>query len=394
MNLPRFATQQPVLINMTVLLVLIAGMLTFATMTKEEWPDIGSTHATVTVLYPGASPVEVEKLVTVPIEEQIEAVQEIDTVTSTSSEGMARLFIEFDAGIRDYDLRLQELQREVGATPDLPEDAEDPIVTSFRFGNSRVIHVGIRGSAPEHQLQAAVRDLEDALKRVPGVERVDVDGKRDREIWVEVDPHLLSSYGLALQDIIGALQRANQNVAGGTVESGAREFLVRTVGEAARLDELSQLIVKRGPEGRHVYLSDVAVLGDTFADETSLTRINGTRSVNFTVHKVVGGDTLRIVEVIDRVLTAERAQLPPGLEIITFNNTAEDISARLTGLYQNGALGLILVLGCLYAFVGLRPALMTALGIPFAVFLAFITMQLLGITINTITLFSIIITIG
>ena len=230
MNLPKFSISQPVLVNMLLVLVLISGAAAFSILTKEEWPDIGATHAQIRVSYPGASPHEVEKLVVVPIEEQTETVQEIKSVTSVSSEGRARLFVEFNASVSDFDLRLQELQRAVGATPDLPEDADDPVVTSFRFGNSRLIDLALHGTAPEHVLQATARDLEDALKRVDGVERVELSGKREREIWVEVDPHAMHSYELSLPDVIGALRRANQNVSGGTVESGAQEYLVRTVG--------------------------------------------------------------------------------------------------------------------------------------------------------------------
>lgn len=394
MNLPKFSISQPVLVNMALILVLVAGFGAFSTMIKEEWPDIGSTHALVTVSYPGASPREVEKLVIVPIEEQIEAVQEIDTVTSVSSEGRGRVFVEFDANVSDYDLRLQELQREVGATPDLPEDADDPVVTSFRFGNSRVMNLALVGTAPEHVVQERVKALEDELKRVKGVERVETTGKREREIWVEIDPHRLHSYGLSLQDVITTLRRSNENVPGGTVESGPQEFVVRTVGEAATIPELNQLVVKRDAGGQRVYLGDVATLRDTFEDPITLGRINGRPSVGLEIHKVVGGDTLQIVDRVQSLLDDFRRTLPPGLDVVIYGNTADDINARLDGLYQNGTFGLFLVLVSLYIFVGVRPAIMTALGIPFTLALAFTTLHVLGFTINTITLFSLIIVLG
>ncbi len=394
MNLPKFSISQPVLVNMGVVLVLVAGVGTFTTMIKEEWPDIGATHAQITVAYPGASPREVEKLVIVPIEDRIDTVQEIKTITSVSSEGRGRLFVEFNPNVSDYDLRLQELQREVGATPDLPDEVGAPVVKSFRFGNSRVIDLALNGQVPEAVLQRAARDLEDDLKRIPGVERVEVVGKREREIWVEISPHAMHSYNLALQDVIVALQRANQNVSGGTVESGAQEYLVRTVGEVGTITGLNSLVVKRGPYGEHVYLSDVATLRDTFEKPLTLGRINGQPSVRFELHKVVGGDALDIVATARRVATAHRADLPPGLEIVEFHNSAEELEKRLSSLYSNGLLGLVLVLGCLYAFVGTRPAIMTAAGIPFSLLFAFVILNLVGITINSLVLFSLIIVLG
>ena len=160
------------------------------------------------------------------------------------------------------------------------------------------------------------------------------------------------------------------------------------------VSELNHLVIKRGPEGQHVFLSDVATLQDTFADPVTLGRINGEHSVRFDVHKIVGGDTLKLVAAIQRVVEEHRAHLPAGLEISAFRNTATDVEQRLSGLYNNGLLGLGLVLICLYAVVGTRPALMTAAGIPFTLLLSFVLLQLAGITINSIVLFSLIIVLG
>ncbi len=394
MHISEFSVRQPVLVNLLVILLLVAALVSYSYMTKEKFPDISLDEVWVHTSYPGVSPEEIERLITIPIEDEVAGIDGIEDITSVSSEGYSQIEIDFEAGIEDFPRKIQEVQNRVNRVEDLPEDAETPEVEEEEWTTIAVV-ASLSGEIPEDTLKRLSDDLEDDLLDIPGVDAITAIGRRDREIWVEVDPGRLESYQLSLADVILTLRNKNLDIPGGTLGSGRQEFLVRTMGEAETLEQIERVIVRSTTEGGHVYVRDVAKVRDTFEEATTEGRLNGKKTISLMVMKSKTGDTVRIVSAVKALKKDyENGRLPDGVTLTLTNDASVDISSNLNALYGNGAVGLVLVLTVLCLFVGLRPAVLTAVGLPVAYSIAILLMQYFGITINMLSLFGLILVLG
>jgi multidrug efflux pump subunit AcrB len=393
-HISEFSVKQPVLVNLLVILLLVAAFFSYSYMTKEKFPDVSLDEVWVYTTYPGVSPEEIERLITIPIEDEVAGIDGVEDITSVSFEGFSQIQIQFEVGIEDFPRKIQEVQNRVNRVEDLPEDAETPEVEEEEWTTIAVI-ASLSGDIPENELKRLSDDLEDDLLDIPGVEAVNAIGRREREIWVEVDPGRLESYELALADVILSLRNKNLDVPGGTLGSGRREFLVRTMGEAETLGQIERAIVRSTAESGHVYLRDLATVRDTFEKATTEGRLNGKKTISLMVMKSKTGDTVSIVEAVKNLKRDyESGRLPEGVTITLTNDASIDIASNLNALYGNGAVGLLLVLMVLCVFVGLRPAVLTAIGLPVAYSIAILLLQYVGITINMLSLFGLILVLG
>jgi multidrug efflux pump subunit AcrB len=293
-HISEFSVKQPVLVNLLVILLLVAAFVTYSYMTKEKFPDVTLDEVWVYTSYPGVSPEEVERLITIPIEDEVAGIDGIEDITSISSEGYSQIEIDFEAGIEDFPRKVQEVQNRVNRVEDLPEDAETPEVEEEDWTRIAVV-ASLSGEIPEDALKRLSDDLEDDLLNIPGVDAVTAIGRRDREIWVEVDPGRLESYELSLADVILSLRNKNLDIPGGTLGSGREEFLVRTMGEVETPEQIAHAIIRSTTEGGHVYVRDVAEVRDTFEEATTQGRLNGKKTISLMVMKSKTGDTVRIV---------------------------------------------------------------------------------------------------
>jgi multidrug efflux pump subunit AcrB len=329
-------------------------------MTKEKYPDVALDEVWVFTSYPGVSPEEIERLITIPIEDEVVSIDGIDRVRSVSSEGYSQIEIDFEAGIEDFPRKVQEVQNKVNRVDDLPEDAETPEVEEEQWATTAVV-VSLSGDVPEDTLKRLSEDFEDDLLDIPGIDTVTASGRRDREIWVEVDPGRLEGYELALADVILSLRNKNLDIPGGTLGSGREELLVRTMGEAETLEQIERVIIRSTAEAGHVYTRDVAKVSDTFEEATTEGRLDGHKAISLRITKSKTGDTIRVVRAVKELKKAyENGKLPDGVTLTLTNDASVDIWSNLNALYQNGAVGLVLVLTILCLFVGLRPAVLTA----------------------------------
>jgi multidrug efflux pump subunit AcrB len=393
-HISEFSVKQPVLVNLLVILLLVAAFVTYSYMTKEKFPDVTLDEVWVYTSYPGVSPEEVERLITIPIEDEVAGIDGIEDITSISSEGYSQIEIDFEAGIEDFPRKVQEVQNRVNRVEDLPEDAETPEVEEEDWTRIAVV-ASLSGEIPEDALKRLSDDLEDDLLNIPGVDAVTAIGRRDREIWVEVDPGRLESYELSLADVILSLRNKNLDIPGGTLGSGREEFLVRTMGEVETPEQIAHAIIRSTTEGGHVYVRDVAEVRDTFEEATTQGRLNGKKTISLMVMKSKTGDTVRIVTAIKALKKDyEDRRLPDGVTLTLTNDASVDISSNLNALYGNGAVGLVLVLIVLCLFVGPRPAVLAAIGLPVAYSVAILLMQYFGITINMLSLFGLILVLG
>jgi multidrug efflux pump subunit AcrB len=391
----RLSVDNPVFVNLVVVVILALGIgLVVTTMNREIFPEFSLDMISVTTVFQGASPEEMEKLITIKLEDEIDNVDGIDSIESESSEGMSVITLKLQSGVDDVNRVINDIQTAIdNIRNELPEEAEDPVVTELK-NRFPVIVLSIYGEVSLFTLKNIADEVEEEIKRLPGVSRVRVVGIGDREVWVEVDPSALERYGLSIGDIERALEAKNLNLPGGTLKTARGEYLVRTVGEVTRAEDLERVVVRATPEGNLLTLGQVASVRDTFEEPTTLGRFNGRRAINLQVSKEKSGDTISIANAVRQFARDYEERLPPGVRLGVFNDFSVYIRNRLNTLKQSGFIGLIFVLFVLRLFLSTRVAILTALGIPVAFCGALVMMYFYGISVNMLSAFSLIIVLG
>jgi len=398
MSIPKLSVNNPVLANLLMIIIILFGVYAWVVLPRDLTPEVSLYTATVTTIYPGASPEEVEKLVTAPIEETIEeGVSKIDLILSSSSEGRSSIIVQFEElSDREFDKQFQNLRNAVERVNDLPDEIlEEPQVLEIDVSTSfPMLTVAVGGDISEEQMNAIAENLKDDILQIKNIASIRLAGVREKEIWVEVEPNRLRAYNLPIGEVINALKAHNLNLPAGILESGTSEYLVRTMGEFRDLKEIEDTIIHVREAGAPLRVRDVAAVSDTYEKPRTLSHINGGPSISLTIQKKKEGNTIKLVKQIRELLEERKANMPEGTEISVVNDYSVILQERL-GILQNNALfGLILVVVLLYLFIGWRNALFAALGIPVAFMATFVFLHLSGYTLNGVALFGLILVVG
>jgi multidrug efflux pump subunit AcrB len=397
MSIFKISVDNPVLVNMLMIAVIVLGTYSFLTLPREAMPNIEFNWAFILTIYPGASPEEIEQLITIPLEEEIQDVEKIDLISSKSSEGASFLWVKFEQMPDDeFDKIFQDLRTEVDKVRDLPDDAEDPNVMRFNTGLMMpIINVVLSGERPEDQMKEWAKRLREDILDIEDVAKVNTSGVREREIWIEVDPDRLYGYGLQLQQVLDALRGSNLNLPGGDIKMGRSEYLIRTVGEFDEVDQLRNVIVHTFRPGGQVKVRDLAQVRDTYEDARTLSRLDGRPSITLSVMKKQQGNSIRLTDKIKEIAeTWEARRLPEDVKITLTWDSSIYIRDILKKLETNALLGMILVLGALYLFLGGRNAVFAALGIPVTFMATFFFMKATGRSLNGNSLFGLVLVLG
>ena len=381
------------------MIVIIAfGLYAWINLPRELTPEIALQSANVTTLYPGASPEEVEKLVTAPIEDAIEeSVNKINLLLSTSSEGRSVISIDFEEmSDRDFDKELENLRTAVEGVNELPEEIlDDPRVEELDISSGfPMLTIVVGGDISERQMRDIAENLKDEILDIKNIASVRIAGLREREIWVEMDPDRLKAYQIPIASVIAALSASNLNLPAGTMELGNTEFMVRTMGEFADPDMIGETIIAVQPTGTPLRLRDVATVSDTYEDARTLSRISGKPSISLSVQKKTEGNTIALVAQLRELVKKRRIDLPDGAELTAVNDYSVILKERLGILETNALFGLGLVVLMLLVFIGWRNALFAALGIPVAFMATFWFMSIAGYSLSGVSLFGLILVVG
>ncbi len=393
MSIPSFAVRQPVLVNLVAISMVIVGGLVLGAMHRESLPTMPTGWGSVTTVYVGASPEEIEQLVTIPVENAVGDVDKIDEIWSSSKEGISYVSFKFDSDVEDMTSAIMEVSNEVNRIDDLPIDAERPVVREFKV-DFPTIAVAVRGEIPEVVLRQVGKDLADRIERIDGVSGTWRNGIRDREFRVDVDPDRLAAYQLPLTAVSDALRLRAANVPAGTTKGEGDARLVRGMTRVGNVHELRDVVIRPDAGGGSVRVGDVAEVRDTFASGKFSGRVNAEPAIVLTVRKEEQADSVRISEDVRALVDRLRPTLPPGVTIDLFGDAAAEVEHSLGTLYTNAAAGLLLVLLTLWVAVGARNATMAAIGLPVALAGAIIAMYAMGITINMMSLLALILCLG
>ncbi len=395
MNLAEISIRRPVFAAMLILGLVVLGLISLGRLELKLDPKIDFPYAMVVTELRGASPETVEREVTQVLEEQVNSIEGIRNLSSTSSEGLSRLHLEFGLDY-DIDVKIQEVRDKVAlARPLLPIDVEDPVVQKFDLTAVGFLTVVLGGPLGQRELSDfAENEVKERLERVSGVGGVNVVGSRKREIRIWLDPLRLTGYGLSIDDVADTLRRENAELASGRIEGAEREWSVTTQGKAKNVGEFGEIIVaERG--GRAVKLRDVAVVEDGMAEAKSIARLNGNPGVALEVQQQSGSDLVAAAREIRVQLDKIRAQAPPGVEITIARDYAKIIEDQISSVLVDMVLAALLVVAVVLLFLrNYRSTLIAGVAIPTSVISSFTLLYALDLSLNSMTLMALSLAVG
>jgi len=395
MSLPRFSVNNSLFVNLISVMILIIGLIVLFGLNREVFPNVAFDVVTITTTYPGATPLDIEKLITVPIEKELKEVDGIDEINSTSATSTSMLFVKLDPDEKDKQKVIRDIQSAVDRVKDLPKDIlEDPIVTEITSTQYPIIEVSLSGKMTEQKLREYADTLEDDLEDIEGVARIKKSGYRDREVQVLVDHEKMEEYYVSIDEIEQALAKRNVSIPAGKIDTATTEYSVRTTGEFETAEEVADVIIRANDSGNWLKVKDVARVEDTFKDEDVINKTLGTRSINLVVMKKESGDAISIVAEVRRICDVFLETASDELSISYVNDYAFFANRRLRVLRNNAWVGMMLVIGSMLIFLQRRVAFFTVLGIPISFFITFIVMDAMGITVNLISMFGLVIVLG
>ncbi len=385
MSIPRLAIERPITMFMLSAVVMLIGGLSLARLPVDLMPDVSFPSITVRVGYPGVGPLEMEELVTRPIEQALSAVAGLERLESTSSEGSARVTLNLawgtDLNEAADDIR-NRLDRVRGR---LPEEAEAPVMFKFDASAAPIMGVGVEGDYDRVRLrEIAEHDLSQRIERVPGVAAVTVDGGLRRQIHVELSKEKIRALDLPVDRVVNLLRTENQNIPLGEIDEGDRTFLVRSQGQFENLNEIRDLVVMTR-QGVPVYMRDIAEVKDSTEDFRSFTRINGKPGVRLRITKQSGTNTVGIADAV-RVEVAKINREVPSITMTVLDDSSVFIKRSIHAVQEHALVGGFLVMAIIFIFLrNLRATFIVFTSIPISVVGTFALLYFNGYTLNTMT---------
>lgn len=380
--------------------LILAGLFSMIAIPKENTPSIVIPNGIVTVALPGASAEDMETLVTSKLEDQVSGLNNLDTVTSVSSDGISTLNVQFDANA-DVDQSLQELRDAVArAVPDLPSDATTPQVSKIDFSNQPVLVVSIAGDLPPTEFSALATEISDDIKHISGVSEVNVSGVPERQVTVIVSKEKLQQYELRLTDIISSIAAANASAPAGNISMNEVNYNVSFKGNITDPSEIQNIAV--GTKNNvPIYVRDIAVVSDGLASATSYSRLSidgkpSSQAISLTIYKQSGAGIKDVANAAKAEMLKLQDTKLKGMNVFISPSTDQgvQITKQLGDLTEKGLETVALVLIVLLFTIGWRESVVAALAIPLSFLIAFIGLHLTGNSLNFISLFALILAVG
>lgn len=393
--LARLAVRRPVLTTMIVGTFVILGVFSYFSLAVDLMPGMDFPYVTVTTVYPGAGPEDVETEVTERIEDAVSTIANVTSLSSYSQESFSFVIAEFDYSV-DPDLAAIDVKDKVDAIrADLPTDAQPPTILKLDINAMPIMDVTLSGPQSLGALTDFAEDvMRERLSRVNGVASVTLVGGRQSEIAVLVHPDRLRAYGLAITDVAGIVGAENLSVPVGRITRERSEVSIRVVGEYASLREIQELPVFL-PGGGRIRLADVATVREGFPDVREIARYNGQPAVSLSIQKQAGANTVETATGVYEALDELRAQLPSGALIETAHDSSTFIRDAIRDILTSILIGIVLTTGVLFLFLhSWRGTVIAAVAMPATIVSTFLALDQAGFSINVMTLMGLGITVG
>jgi len=378
-----------------ILIITVLGILAYRTMPKESFPEIVIPTVYVGTAYPGNSPVDMENLITRPIEKELKSINNVKSVRSTSVQDFSSIVVEFNPGVQ-IAKAIQDVKDAVDKSKsELPNDLDrDPDVIEVNTSDFPIMNVNLSGNYSEQELKIFGEYLEDEIEKLPEISKAELRGTIEREIRIDADIFQMEALGVSFSDISEAVGQENVTISGGNILSGEFRRALRITGEFKSAEELLDIIIKT-EEGKIVYLRDVADVSDTYKERESYARSNKLPVVTVNVIKRSGENLLDASDKIKLLIdNAKKKKFPSDLEISITNDQSKQTRSQVKDLENSIIFGVILVVLVLMFFLGFRNALFVGIAIPLSMFISFLILNSLGVSLNLMVLFSLILALG
>jgi len=381
----------------TLVLVLMAGTFAFMEIAKEAEPDINIPIIYVSLVHEGISPEDAERLLICHMEVELRSIEGVKEIRAKGFEGGAYLVLEFDAGF-DADQALLDVREQVDiGKPELPEDTEEPVISEVNFSLFPVLVVILSGNVPERTLLRLSRDLRDSIEGISSVLQAEIAGDREELVEVLIDPVKVESYGLSPQDAIDIVQNSNMLIAAGAQDTGRGRFSVKVPGLFETTADIRNLPIRVSGDAV-VTLSNIAEIRRSFKDPEGFARVGGRPAIALEVSKRTGENIIETVDRVREVVAEERAAWPEGLRdavVVSYvQDKSNDIRTMLNDLQNSVLFAVILVMVVVVAALGVRSAGLVGIAIPGSFLTGILVLAALGMTINIVVLFSLILAVG
>lgn len=397
MTVGKFSVKNGVLINILMVTIFVMGFFSLQRLPQEQFSEVPFYWVFITVPYPGVGAEDMEQLVSIPIENEMQGLDNVDEIQSVSAEGLSVVSVRFESNIDQdrFDKLFQDVRTRFSRAR-LPDNALQESISSFSSNDfAPVIEVVLSGNVDYGTLVNAAESMSDEMSRINQVSSVEIIGARDRQIAVTVDSSRLENLGLSLDDVVRSLQLRNLNIPAGTVKTDTSDYLVRTVGELQGVEDFGDVIVRRNSSGNGVvYIRDFATVESEYKKQGTEVRFNKEDAVTLRIAKIPKGNSVSIAEGVKEIVGQWEKKLTDEISITLLNDSTVQIRSSLDVLLSNALIGLLLLVLILFFFVGLRNALMTAIGIPLTFAITFMILELMGETFNSNTLFGLVLVLG
>lgn len=388
-----FAINRSRTVVATLILLLICGAYAYQAIPKESDPDINIPIIYVTLHLEGVSPDDSERLLIRPMEQEMTTIEGVKELRSTAYQSGGNVILEFQAGF-DSDTALDDVREAVDrAKAELPVDADEPRVSEVNFSLFPVLAVTLSGQMPERALVKLARDLQDKIESVPMVLEANISGDREELVEIIIDPELLESYGLNGNEIIQFVARSNRLVTAGNLDTGAGRFAIKVPGLFEDLNDILKLPIKTSGDSV-IRVGDIAIIRKTFKDPENFALINGQPAVALNVVKRTGENIIETIEAVRAIVEAEQKNWPPTVTVNYTLDRSTDIRNMLRDLQNNIISAVLLVMIVVVAALGLRSAALVGIAIPGAFLSGVLILYVMGLTVNIVVLFSLILSVG
>ena len=385
----EYSIKNPLVVNLFLLLVVIIGVISWQSMPEEMFPVVEKDAIKIITKYDGASPEEVEKQVTIPIEDTLDNLQDIDYYYSKSKEGSSNVTLRLKPEA-DVDELLRTVRDLTDAIDGFPEEADEPEITRVKT-RFPVISVSIYGDTRQSLLFSQAKNIKQKIMQLDGIAGVGIAGNRDDEIWVVIDPSVISAKKISTREIISALKSNVRDLPGGSVKALEGDILLRGLGSSS-IKAIENITLKNNDIGGQLLLKEIATVEQRLEEESSVGRFNGKKAVNMSVTKTADASVFEVSKNVKDLVN--NYSLPSGLTVKVFSDFSKNVKTRLDTVKSSGIIGLTLLLISLYLFLNARVAFITAFGIPVSFLVAAFGMYIFGFTINMVSLFAFLVALG
>lgn len=395
MKLADVSIRRPVFATMMIMSLIVLGLFSYYKLNVDLYPDVDIPYVVITTILPGAGPEQIETDVTKIIEDAVNPVEGVDFIQSTSQENVSIVVIAFKLEINGKDAAQDVREKIAAIRADLPLEIEDPVIQRYDPASFPIMNLTVSGNMSDKDITTFTKDVvKKRLENIPGVGSVDLVGGSEREIQIEVDAQRLRAYDISIQDIIQNVGGQNVEIPGGNITEGSQQLLVRTMGKYKNVEDFNKVIVAT-PQGKTVYLSDVATVSDGVEEQTSLTRVNGKIAVGLNIIKQSGSNTVQVAHNVNKQVENIKKEIPAGVEINVVQDNSIFIEDSIDDVLFDIIYGGLLAVIVIYLFLAnFRATVISGLALPASIIASFILMFALSFTLNMMSLLALSLAVG